>query len=199
VVRVNYRGSTGHGAEWLNAALHDPGHAEITDIARVREYLVELGVIRPGRIALCGSSWGGYLGLLAAGVQPALWDAIIAEAPIADYETAFAEEMQPARDFDRYLFGGSPEDVPERYRRASPLTYVEQVAADQFIIAGRNDDGCTIGQVRNYRNARTIAGGRIDYHECDMGHGTNSPDEKVAHMNQILTFLNRVFGDLDGR
>ena len=35
--------------------------------------------------------------------------------------------MEPLKAFDRSLFGGSPTEVPEVYRRSSPLTYVADV------------------------------------------------------------------------
>ena len=65
-----------------------------------------------------GWSWGGYLALLALGTQPDRWAAGVAGVPVADYLAAYADEMEPLRAFDRALFGGSPEEVPQVYRAA---------------------------------------------------------------------------------
>lgn len=194
VARVNYRGSTGFGQQWLDAALHDPGHAELADIAQVRLELIKSGRADAARLVVCGSSWGGYLTLLALGVQSDMWSAGIAEAPIADYETAYEEELEAAKVFDRYLFGGTPSEVPDRYRRASPLTYAAHVQAPVLLIAGRNDAGCTVRQVQNYEGALRSRGHPVEYHECDMGHGTLVIAERIKHQALALSFLSRWVG-----
>ena len=53
------------------------------------------------------------------------WAAGIAEVPVADYLAAYEDEMEGLRAYDRALFGGSPEEVPDVYVRSSPLTYVD--------------------------------------------------------------------------
>ncbi|MGW1163536.1 alpha/beta hydrolase family protein [Streptomyces sp. NPDC002519] len=191
VAQINYRGSTGFGQHWLDAALHDPGHAELADIAEVRLELIKSGRADAARLVVCGSSWGGYLALLALGVQPDAWSGGIAEAPIADYATAYEEELEAAKAFDRYLFGGSPSEVPDRYHRASPLSYASLVQAPVLVIAGRNDPGCTVRQVHNYVGALRSRDHSVEYHECDMGHGTPVIAEKIEHQALILSFLSR--------
>ena len=126
VVLVNYRGSTGYGSAWRDANEDDVGHTELADVAAVRAALVADGTLDPERTAVTGGSWGGYLSLLAAGTQPDLWAAVIAIVPVADYVAEYEDEMEPLRAFDRALLGGSPEEVPEKYHRASPLTYAER-------------------------------------------------------------------------
>lgn len=194
VAQVNYRGSTGFGQPWMDAALRDPGHAELADIAEVRLELIMSGRADATRLVVCGSSWGGYLALLALGVQPDAWSGAIAEAPIADYATAYEEELEAAKAFDRYLFGGSPSEVPDRYHRASPLSYASLVQVPVLVIAGRNDPGCTVGQVRNYVGALRSRDHPVEYHECDMGHGTPVVAEKVEHQALIFSFLSRWVG-----
>lgn len=192
VIQVNYRGSTGFGPEWINAALPDPGHLELQDLRFVRDHLVSTNLVDPSRVALAGSSWGGYLALLAAGTSPSSWAAFIAEAPIADYVTAFEDEVDEARSFDRLLFGGDPTEQPERYRRASPMTYIDQLLGPVLVIAGRNDPGCSIRQVRRYVTAALGAGKEITLHECNMGHGTADRNKQIRHQAISISFLDRI-------
>ena len=137
VVLVNYRGSTGYGSAWRDAIEADVGHIELADVAAVRTALINDGVIDPARTAVTGGSWGGYLALLAAGIQSDLWAAVIGIVPVADYVAAYEDEMEPLKAFDRSLLGGSPEEVPERYERASPLTYAAEVKAP-LLVMGRS-------------------------------------------------------------
>ena len=125
VVEVNYRGSTGYGSAWRDAIEGRPGLTELEDVAAVLDHCVADGLVDPARCVVEGWSWGGYLALLAVGTQPERWAAGIAGVPVADYLTAYADEMEQLRAFDRALFGGSPEELPEVYRAASPLTYVD--------------------------------------------------------------------------
>src|SRR5699024_4987615 len=142
VLSVNYRGSTGYGPAWRDALTGQVGHTELADIAAVHEALCAEGVLDPERSILAGASWGGYLVLLGLGIQPDRWRLGLARVPVADYEAAYADETESLKAFDRSLFGGSPAQVPEAYRRSSPLSYVGKVRAPMLILAGANDPRC---------------------------------------------------------
>jgi dienelactone hydrolase len=189
VVRVNYRGSTGYGAAWRDALEAAPGLIELEDLATVRAELVRRGVIDPSRTGICGGSWGGFLTLLALGTQPELWAAGAAIVPVADYVAAYADEMEALKAYDRSLFGGSPEDVPERYCRSSPITYVESVRAPVLILAGENDPRCPIRQVNNYVARLVALGLPHEVHTFDAGHGALVVDQRVEHMRRERDYL----------
>ena len=74
----------------------------------------------------------------------------LAAVPVADYVTAYNDEMEALKAMDRTLLGGTPEEVPERFEASSPLTYVDAVRAPVYISAGVNDPRCPIQQVENY-------------------------------------------------
>jgi dipeptidyl aminopeptidase/acylaminoacyl peptidase len=193
VVEVNYRGSTGYGTRWRDAIEGNPGHTELTDVAAVYDWCVAQRINDPERCVVNGWSWGGYLVLLALGVQPERWAAGIAGVPVADYLRAYADEMEQLRAFDRALFGGSPEQLPERYRAASPLSYVDQVRAPALVLAGENDPRCPIRQVDNYLDAlaaRASAGEPVEYRvlRFDVGHGSLVVAETIRHTATEIAF-----------
>ncbi|MDQ1634288.1 MAG: hypothetical protein QOJ32_1097 [Frankiaceae bacterium] len=198
VVRVNYRGSTGYGATWRDALEAAPGLVELEDVATVHAHLVEQGVIDPARTGICGGSWGGFLTLLALGTQPELWRCGAAIVPVADYVSAYADEMEALKAYDRSLFGGSPDEVPERYRQSSPITYVDEVRAPVLILAGENDPRCPIQQVHNYVQCLASAGAVHELHTYDAGHGALVVDERVAHMRLERDFLRRHLLGVEG-
>jgi dipeptidyl aminopeptidase/acylaminoacyl peptidase len=191
VVLVNYRGSTGYGSAWRDANEGDVGHIELADVAAVREALVAEGTLDPGRTAVTGGSWGGYLSLLAAGTQPELWAAVIAIVPVADYVAEYEDEMEPLRAFDRALLGGSPEEVPEKYERASPLTYAASVKAPLLVMAGLNDPRCPIRQVENYLHRLDDLGTPYELYTYEAGHGALVTEERIHQMKLELTHLAR--------
>ncbi|MCY7341816.1 MAG: prolyl oligopeptidase family serine peptidase, partial [Pseudonocardia sp.] len=192
VVEVNYRGSTGYGSTWRDAIEGRPGLTELDDVAAVADHCVAAGIVDPARCVVEGWSWGGYLALLAVGTQPERWAAGLAGVPVADYLTAYADEMEQLRAFDRALFGGSPEALPEAYRRASPLTYVDQVRAPILVLAGENDPRCPIRQVDNYLDALAARGDlRYEVSRFDAGHGSLVVDETLRQVATEIAFAHR--------
>jgi dienelactone hydrolase len=190
-VLVNYRGSTGYGSVWRDAIEADVGYIELADVAAVRQALVDNGTLDPARTAVSGGSWGGYLALLAAGIQPELWAAVTAIVPVADYLAAYEDEMESLRAFDRSLLGGSPEEVPERYVRASPITYAEAVRAPLLVMAGLNDPRCPIRQIENYLGRLDELGTSYQMYRYDAGHGALVTDERIHQMRLELDHLAR--------
>jgi dipeptidyl aminopeptidase/acylaminoacyl peptidase len=192
VVEVNYRGSTGYGSGWRDAIEGRPGLSELEDVAAVQDHLVAEGLVDPARCVVEGWSWGGYLTLLALGTQPERWAAGLAGVPVADYLTAYADEMEQLRAFDRALFGGSPEERPETYHSSSPLTYVDRVRVPVLVLAGENDPRCPIRQVDNYLDA-LAARGDVPYEvsRFDAGHGSLVVDETLRHVATEVGFALR--------
>ncbi len=191
VVRVNYRGSTGYGSAWRDAIEAAPGLVELEDIAAVRDHLVDAGVVRADAVALLGASWGGFLTLLGIGTQPERWTVAVAEVPVADYVTAYEDEMEALKAFDRSLFGGSPADVPDKYERSSPITYVDRVRAPVLVMAGENDPRCPIRQIENYLGALRERGAPYEVYRYDAGHGSLVVDEQIRQQHVGLDFLRR--------
>ncbi|MEU9982654.1 prolyl oligopeptidase family serine peptidase [Streptomyces sp. NPDC050856] len=191
VVRVNYRGSTGYGREWTDALKHRVGLIELEDIAAVREWAVASGLADPARLVLTGGSWGGYLTLLGLGTQPEAWAVGIAAVPVADYVTAYHDEMEALKALDRTLFGGSPEEVPERFEASSPLTYVDLVRAPVHISAGVNDPRCPIRQVENYVDRLAARGAEHEVYRYDAGHGSLVVEERIKQVRLELAFAAR--------
>jgi dienelactone hydrolase len=194
VVHVNYRGSTGYGSPWRDALEGRPGLTELEDIAAVHDWAVAAGVADPDRSVIVGYSWGGYLTLLALGMQPKRWAAGVAGVPVADYVTAFHDEMEQLRAFDRALFGGSPEELPELYHRCSPLTYVDAVQAPLLVLAGENDPRCPIRQVDNYLDALAVAGKEYAVYRFDAGHGSLVVAETLRQVAAEIEFVRSVLG-----
>ncbi|RZT83579.1 prolyl oligopeptidase family protein [Pseudonocardia sediminis] len=192
VVEVNYRGSTGYGSAWRDAIEGHPGLTELADVAAVQDALVADGTVDPARCVVDGWSWGGYLSLLAAGVQPERWAVAVAGVPVADYLAAYEDEMEQLRSFDRALFGGSPEELPDRYREASPLTYVDRVRVPVLVLAGENDPRCPIRQIDNYLDALAARGDvRYEVTRFDAGHGSLVVTDQLDLVATEIDFARR--------
>jgi dipeptidyl aminopeptidase/acylaminoacyl peptidase len=189
VAMVNYRGSTGYGTAFRDALIGNPGFPEVEDVVAGLDALVADGVVDPARAAIAGGSWGGYVTLLALGLQPERWVVAAAAVPVADYVAAFADEAPFLQAFDRTLFGGGPDEVGDLYVERSPLTYVDRVKAPVLVIAGDNDSRCPIQQVLNYVEALQARRGEVELYRFDAGHGSMVIDERVRQMRAELDFV----------
>ena len=191
VVRVNYRGSLGYGAAWRDALHVRLGFIELEDIGAVRDHLEVAGVVDPKRVSILGGSWGGFLTLMALGTQPDRWRSGAAIVPLADQFTSAEDAPSFMLTYDAALMGGTIEQVPDVYRAASPITYVDQVTAPLFITSGENDPRCPVRQVDTYVQRLTDRGHDVQYERLAAGHALSDLDMKLTEMRQLLDFLAR--------
>jgi dipeptidyl aminopeptidase/acylaminoacyl peptidase len=194
VAMVNYHGSSGYGRRWRESLIGNPGFGELADIAAARAWLVERGTADPARLVLSGASWGGYLTLLGLGCQPGDWTVGVALVPIADWEVNYADQSPLLQAYNRTLFGGSPEELPELYRERSPIVYVDRVRAPLLIIAAENDSRCPIRQVDRYVARLAELGKEHEIYRYDAGHGSLVTDELLRQAELMLSFLARHLG-----
>src|SRR3712207_2473049 len=102
--------------------------------------------------------------------------------------------MEGLKAFDRSLFGGSPDDVPEKFRDSSPITYVGEVRVPVLILAGENDPRCPIRQIDNYVAALAERGAPHEVYRFDAGHGSLVDDERVRQVRAELRSEERRVG-----
>ncbi|WP_326682221.1 S9 family peptidase [Streptomyces sp. NBC_01237] len=196
VARVNYRGSTGYGPAWRGAMTEGVGLTQVADLAAVRADLVARGWADPRALALWGTSWGGYLALLALGTRPGLWQAGVAVKPVAHLARAHATTTPALRALDERLFGGTPQDLPEVYARSSPHTYVPHLDAPLLLVAATHDVKCPPGQIREYLDELAAHHKRHEALWLDTGHDGYDGRDHVKVLRGALVFLDR---ELRGR
>ncbi|VDN96647.1 unnamed protein product [Rodentolepis nana] len=118
VFMCDCRGSSNRGSKFAGYIKHNLGSVELPDhIMFLREVAGQSGSIDLSRVAIHGSSYGGYLSLMAAAKHRDVYKAAIAASPVVSwqhYDTAYTE---------RYL--GLPSENDADYRKANVLTYIE--------------------------------------------------------------------------
>ena len=191
---INYRGSTTFGREFQEKIWGNVGYWEVEDMAAARDWLVTAGIANPDEILLTGRSYGGYLTLYGLGKRPDLWAGGMASVAVADCVLGYEDEDETLRSYDRALFGGTPEELPERYANASPITFAEAVRAPVLIIQGRNDTRCPARQVEVYEARLKALGKVIEVHWFDAGHLGVGVEQDIQHQEMMLRFAYKVLG-----
>ena len=192
VVSANYRGSQGYGKRFRDAMrfTDEMGDRQTEDLLAVLDLAIAEGVADPDRLGFAGWSWGGYMGLYMAGVHPERdWKAIFSGVPAAELVSAHWESAPDLQAFDRSIMGGTPDDIPERFARVSPYTYVGNVRAPVMIVAGDNDSRCPIAQVLAWCEAFEAAGGDLTLYRFEAGHGSNVLEEDAKQVEMAVAFL----------
>ena len=193
---VNYRGSTTFGKEFEKKINGDLGHWEVEDMVAGRRWLIESGIARPEQIFLTGWSYGGYLTLQAMGIYPELWAGGMGGVVVADWVTEYYDEPDAMKGYDVALHGGTPEEKPEAYRRASPINYLERLAAPLLIIQGKNDVRDPPRQVELYEAKAKAMGKDVTVVWFDTGHAGSGVDVELAisHHETMLRWIYGVLG-----
>jgi dipeptidyl aminopeptidase/acylaminoacyl peptidase len=191
---LNYHGSITFGKAFEKSIWGNLGDLEVQDMAAAYKWLVENGIAQLDAILLTGESYGGYLTLQALGRRPELWAGGMAEIAIADWKTMYEDEAESLRGYQRALFGGAPDDVPEATRKSSPITYAENVRAPILVIQGENDTRTPARQLRGYEEKLKSLGKQIEVHWFNAGHGSRAQEQQIEHQELMLNFAYRVLG-----
>lgn len=95
------------------------------------------------RVILMGRSSGAHLALLSAYRNPEKVAGVIAFYPPVDMNWSYQHPSNPAvlnsREALAQFLGGTPLDLPEIYRKASPLQIVDGKAPPTLLIHGQRD------------------------------------------------------------
>ncbi|WP_162434519.1 alpha/beta hydrolase family protein [Pseudoxanthomonas koreensis] len=83
VLQPNYRGSAGFGDDWQQENGFRGWRTSVGDINDGGRWLRDQGVA-PDRLAILGWSYGGYAALQSGSIEPGLFKAIVAIAPVTD-------------------------------------------------------------------------------------------------------------------
>jgi dipeptidyl aminopeptidase/acylaminoacyl peptidase len=137
VLSVNYRGSEGFGKQFLERADRQWGGKVLEDVVDAAEWTVRERIADRQRIALMGSSFGGYLTLLALVTHPDKFVCGIDRAGPCNLER-FAEEMaQTSPEYAaRRIADLTTSDGRKRLRDWSPLLRVERIQQPVLIFQG---------------------------------------------------------------
>jgi dipeptidyl aminopeptidase/acylaminoacyl peptidase len=191
---VNYRGSVTFGRQFEQAIFGQLGSVEVDDMAAGYDFLVKHNIAQPDAVLLTGGSYGGYLTLQAIGRRPELWAGGMASVAIADWRLMYEDQAETLRGYQRSLFGGTPDELPDTHAASSPITYAENLRAPLLVIQGKNDTRCPARQMEAYEKKLNTLGKEISIHWFDAGHGSRAMEQNIEHQELMLRWAYRVLG-----
>ena len=196
VLAPNYRGSTGFGLAFQESIKEDGwGGREQEDVRAGIEALIAAGIARGGRVGITGTSYGGYSAWWAITHYPP--GVVAAAAPICgmtDLTVDYYATRPDLRPYSEEMMGGSPEEVPERYRERSPVNFVGNIRGELLIVQGLRDPNVTPENVSVVTKA--LERERVPYELLafdDEGHGISRPKNLRVLYPRLADFFERAF------
>lgn len=154
VLQPNYRGSSGYGDAWFQKNGFQSWQTAMADINAGARWLIAQGYAARQQLAIFGWSYGGYAALEASVVDPSLYKAIVAVAPVTDLALLTA-------DAQKHLGGWLVRDEVGRaahVRESSPARNAERIAAPVLMFQGLDDLNVNPDQARAMDAALAKAG-----------------------------------------
>jgi dipeptidyl aminopeptidase/acylaminoacyl peptidase len=191
-LQVNYRGSTGYGKRFLNAANRDWGGAMQDDVTDGVRWLVEQGTADPRRVGIFGGSYGGYAVLRGMTATPELYACgvdVVGPSNLVSFLESIPPYWEPMRALlDRHV--GHPGKDAEALRARSPLHQVDRIRAPLLIAQGANDPRVKRDESLQIVDALRAAGKVVRYLEFpDEGHGFVRPQNRLRFYAEAERFL----------
>jgi dipeptidyl aminopeptidase/acylaminoacyl peptidase len=173
------------------------GGREQADIAFGAKELVNKGFVTPRKddiykVGITGTSYGGFSAWSSITQFP---NNFAASAPVCgmtdlfvDYETTRPD----LRPYSEEMMGGSPKEVPERYRKGSPINFLEKIKGEILIVQGLRDPNVSPENVRVVEEKLQEYG--INYEKLvfdDEGHGIVRKKNQRIKIGKIADFFEK--------
>jgi dipeptidyl aminopeptidase/acylaminoacyl peptidase len=191
VVQPNIRGSTGFGIAYEQADDREKRGDALRDVGAVRDWAAHQPWCDSKRFVVMGTSYGGFMTLLALAHQPTLWAAGVDISGMSNLITMERLEDQALRVYDETEFGALGKD-DALLRQWSPLEYASNIVAPLFVYQGKNDPVTPKNEADQIVEALRKRAVPVEYMVLDdEGHGTFRRTNTLALYARIARFLAR--------
>jgi dipeptidyl aminopeptidase/acylaminoacyl peptidase len=195
VFAPNFRGSTGYGKTYADADNVAKRTDAVTDVYKGWWYLAEQPWCDRFKIAIYGSSYGGFMVLAELTQKPYHWAAGIDLCGIANFVT-FLENTGPWRVALREDEYGSLTEDRALLETLSPLSRAHALRSPLMVIHGANDPRVPVGEAGQLvAEARKVLGpDKVVYLRYeDEGHGLAKLKNRLDAYPRMVAFLEEAF------
>lgn len=194
VLDVNYRGSTGYGRQYRDRLKNNWGVTDVIDVCSGVDYLAAKYLIDKNKVAIRGSSAGGYTALAALTFS----DTFKAGASlygIGDLEALARDTHKFEAHYLDSLVGQYPAQKAI-YQQRSPIHHVDQLNCPVIFLQGLQDKVVPPTQAEAMVAALQKKGIMTKYITFEEeGHGFRQAQNIQRALNEELAFYLTVFGN----
>ncbi len=197
VLQVNYRGSTGYGRKFVVASYKEWGGKMHDDLVDGVNWLIREGIADSKKVAIMGSSYGGYATLVGLTFTPDLFVAGVSRVGISNLISdmkSWPPYWAPVRAmFVRRV--GDPAKEEELLKSRSPLFFVDRIKAPLLIAHSANDVRVVVRESEQIVEAMRQTNKSVEYFVYgDEGHSLTRPENKFHFYAKTEEFLAKQLG-----
>jgi dienelactone hydrolase len=191
VIQPNYRGSAGFGSAWYQKNGFQSWRVAVGDVNDAGRWLTSQGIAAPGKLAAVGWSYGGYAALQSAALDPDLFKAVVAIAPVTDLERLRQESSHYVNGSLVSRFIGTGPHV----REGSPAQNARAFKAPVLMFHGDFDQNVGIGESRLMRSSLQSAGKSVTLVEFEgLDHHLEDAAARTRLLSESDAFLRKHLG-----
>lgn len=200
VLQINYRGSTGYGKNFLNAAVKEWSGAMHDDLVDGVNWAVAEGIADPDLVGIYGGSYGGYATLVGLTFTPEVFACgldYVGPSSLVTLIESFPAYWRPFLEGTFYRHVGDPADIDdiEDMQARSPLNLVGQIEDPIMIVQGANDPRVTKRESDQMAIALRDRGIPVTYLMAENeGHGFANADNRMALYRSMEVFFGECLG-----
>jgi dipeptidyl aminopeptidase/acylaminoacyl peptidase len=191
VLQPNYRGSAGYGVEWFQDGGWQSWPTAIADVNAAGRWLADEGIAAPGKLAIFGWSYGGYAALQSQVLDPQLFKAVVAVAPVTDLERLRQEFRSRGNRMIMERFIGEGPHI----EAGSPARHAASFQAPVLIFHGDTDLNVGVGQSRLMAERLQAAGKQVTYVEFkELDHQLDTSEARTRLLSDSDRFIRAALG-----
>ena len=200
VLQVNYRGSTGFGKNFVEAANREFGGKMHDDLIDAVKWAVDQKITTADKVAIYGGSYGGYATLVGMTFTPTTFACgvdIVGPSSLVTLIESFPPYWKPFLEGTWYRRVGNPEKPEDRafLLTRSPITKIGDIKRPLLIAQGANDPRVTkkeSDQIVHEMVQKKMPVTYVVY--ADEGHGFARPENRISFYGISEGFLSRCLG-----
>jgi dipeptidyl aminopeptidase/acylaminoacyl peptidase len=200
VMQINYRGSTGYGKAFYNAAVKEWAGKMHTDLIDGVRWAISEGIADSTKVAIYGGSYGGYATLVGLTFTPEVFACgvdYVGPSSLVTLIESFPPYWKPFLEGSFYRHVGNPSvaaDVEDMKKR-SPLFLVDKIEDPLLIVQGANDPRVTKLEADQMAIALRDRGVKVRYLLApNEGHVFLNADNRLALYRAMEVFFKDCLG-----